>query len=450
MNDFLHVVAKGIINSLPAGLLFAALAWIASRVFSSQGPGTRFAIWFSALSLFFVAPWVQTFYASTVHPHADLPSGAFVLPESFARYILFTWGLGCALGLAHIALGFYRLHRLRAACAPVAIEQLDPLLRATLAEARLRRNVALCASEKVRVPAALGYFRPIIVLPTWVLSEVVPRELNAILLHELAHLHRYDDWTNLAQKLVKAIFFFHPAVWWIESRLTLEREMACDDAVLAANFSPRAYAESLIGLAERSFLRRGVQLAQAAVGHLKQLKLRLAEILRQDRRRYSTGLAKSGFATLALAATAISYGVAHAPQLVTFSDGFPNAVVASHSVAAPAPEWHARPVEVGLTAMATGKQPRMRHAIVSRPAAIHDQAGSGNLQRVMSRPVPVDSAPPALILANVSTALRPMPVVLIFSAQQVGPHGPVFWRVTVFELTPNQQRILNGEVSKQI
>jgi beta-lactamase regulating signal transducer with metallopeptidase domain len=71
-------------------------------------------------------------------------------------------------------------------------------------------------------------------------------------LHELAHLRRYDDWTNLAQKLVKALFFFHPAVWWIEKQVSLEREMACDDAVLAETASPRAYAECLAHLAEKT------------------------------------------------------------------------------------------------------------------------------------------------------------------------------------------------------
>jgi len=65
------------------------------------------------------------------------------------------------------------------------------------------------------------------------------------LLHEFAHLGRWDDWTNLAQKLVRTIFFFHPAVWWIEKRLSLEREMACDDVVLAETQNPRAYAECL-------------------------------------------------------------------------------------------------------------------------------------------------------------------------------------------------------------
>ena len=73
--------------------------------------------------------------------------------------------------------------------------------------------------------------------------------------------------------------FFHPAVWWIEKKLALEREMACDDLVLASTTSPRAYAECLVSLAEKSFLRRGLALAQAAVDRLRHVSLRVAQIL---------------------------------------------------------------------------------------------------------------------------------------------------------------------------
>ena len=74
---------------------------------------------------------------------------------------------------------------------------------------------------------------PMIVLPKWTLGELSTSELNSILIHELAHIERRDDWTNLAQRILRALFFFHPAVWWVERQLSLEREMACDDVVLA-------------------------------------------------------------------------------------------------------------------------------------------------------------------------------------------------------------------------
>ena len=81
-----------------------------------------------------------------------------------------------------------------------------------------------------------------IVLPTWALVDLPAGEFSIILRHEFAHLRRWDDWTNLIQKVVRAMFFFHPAVWWIESRLSVEREMACDDIVVAETDNRMGYA----------------------------------------------------------------------------------------------------------------------------------------------------------------------------------------------------------------
>ncbi|MBV9180467.1 MAG: M56 family metallopeptidase, partial [Acidobacteria bacterium] len=94
----------------------------------------------------------------------------------------------------------------------------------------------------------------------------------------------WDDWTNLVQNCVKALFFFHPAVWWIDRRLVLEREMACDDMVLACTPDSHLYAASLVSLAERLFakkmgLDRALVLAQHALGRFPQISTRLRRIL---------------------------------------------------------------------------------------------------------------------------------------------------------------------------
>ena len=112
--------------------------------------------------------------------------------------------------------------------------------------------------------------------PAWMLETTPAEELKYILLHELAHLRRRDDWTNLAQKILKALLFFLPSVWWIERRLSLDREMACDDAVLAHSGTSARICRMSGHVAERSFLRRQIALAQAAVGRVRQLTARVA------------------------------------------------------------------------------------------------------------------------------------------------------------------------------
>ena len=419
--------ADGVFNSLLAGGVIALLAGGVTRLVRRHGSGTRFAVWFWALVAIVILPWVGSIVAACRASAPTLAHSALTLPASFAVYLLTAWVIGASFGLLRVGHGLYRLRRLRATCTPVNPDQLDPRLFAVVA--REGRGVTLCISDAVRVPAAIGYFRPMVLLPAWTLVEIQPDELKAILLHELAHLRRWDDWTNLAQKIVKAVFFFHPAVWFIESQLTLEREMACDDVVLATSFSPRAYAQSLVGLAEKSFLRRGVQLAQAAVGHVQQLRLRLAEILRSDRsRQASAPVWKPAIALISLAGMLSAYGFSWAPRLISFSNDAP--VIALAPSASP----------TGLD----------QTAIQLRPVNL---SYADRIQRANS---PVGKVERAHLRvprhALLTPPLKPAaaPVIVVFQGEQFGANGQVLWRVTIVHLTPFQQRILSRGLAKQI
>ena len=158
--------------------------------------------------------------------------------------------------------------------------------------------------------------------PAWMLESTPAEELKYILLHELAHLRRRDDWTNLAQKILKALLFFLPSVWWIERRLSLDREMACDDAVLVHSGTPRGYAECLAHVAERSFLRRQIALAQAAVGRVRQLTARVTRILDPERPR-ATQLWKPAVPVVMVVALLCAVPASFTPELIGFADDAP-------------------------------------------------------------------------------------------------------------------------------
>ncbi len=144
----------------------------------------------------------------------------------------------------------------------------------------------------------------------------------------MAHLHRRDDWTNLVQQVVKAIFFFHPAVWWIEKEASLEREIACDDAVLEEIESPRAYAECLAHLAERSFIQRSVALAQAVLGRIRQTSTRVAQILDGNRPK-GTRTWKPAVSLVAGFAIVFSLGASRLQRFIAFQDNSPAQVARS-------------------------------------------------------------------------------------------------------------------------
>src|SRR5262249_46472234 len=154
--------------------------------------------------------------------------------------------------------------------------------------------------------------------------------LKYVLMHQLAHLRRWDDWTNLIQKVVRALLFFHPAVWWIERKLALDREMACDDVVLAESPSARDYAECLANVAEKGFMRRQLAMAQAAVHRMKHLTLRVARIL-DDRAPKTTRLWKPAGPLVTAAVGLCAFWTSQAPPLVSIVDS--PAIQAESSIA---------------------------------------------------------------------------------------------------------------------
>jgi beta-lactamase regulating signal transducer with metallopeptidase domain len=244
------------------------------------------------------------------------------LPEDWALYICAIWLVGVVIALSRVAVGMYRVYQVRKTCVPVAKSVLDDSLRATLEEFQSTRRVELCTSDLVRVPTAIGFLKPVVALPGWCVCDLSSSELHSIVLHELEHLRRYDDWTNLFQRIVGAVFFFHPAVWWLEGRLSLEREMACDDAVLAVVPDPKSYARCLVSLAEKSYLRRGIALAQAAVSKVQQLTLRVTQIL-SVRKSGATSVWKPALSIALVTICAGGASLDLAPRLIAFEQNSP-------------------------------------------------------------------------------------------------------------------------------
>ena len=322
LHTIAQVSALRIVDCLIEGTLITMFASLLLGYARRQSSATRFATWFAVLVAIAALPMLGGLASSTGTgiPAASLSKSVITLPVSWTLYLFVAWAAIALWGLLGVGRGLWHLRVLRKTCVPVDSTLLDVQLLETLARNQSPRAVALCVSDHVQVPTAIGVLRPAVVLPRWVMQELPPDELNQILLHELAHLRRWDDWTNLTQKVVRALFFFHPAVWWIEKRVSLEREMACDDAVLAETASPRAYAECLAHLAEKTLIQRSMALAQAALGKIHQTSLRVAQILDGNRPIRSARSWKPAVSLVAAFAMASVVGISKAPRLIAFSD----------------------------------------------------------------------------------------------------------------------------------
>ena len=330
LDQLARISAERLLNSMLEGIAIGLFAWILLQVVGRRNSSTRFAVWFSALLAIAVLPVFGG--AASSASSANTASSAITVPVSWALCLFVIWAVGASVALLRVGVGLWQLRKLRASCPAIDAARIDPVLRATLQTFQAIRSVELRQSDRLQIPTAIGFLKPAVVLPIWAMQDLSTEELNAILIHELAHLRRRDDWTNLAQQIVKALLFFHPAVWWIEGKLALEREMACDDAVLAETANPRGYAQCLISMAEKSFLRRSLALAQAAVNRVHQTSLRVSQILDANRSR-ATRVWKPALYSVAAFFVACLVSSSHAPELVAFKDRMPEVTVASATAA---------------------------------------------------------------------------------------------------------------------
>ena len=175
------------------------------------------------------------------------------------------------------------------------------------------RQVELRVSPSHRSSFLLGFVHPVVLLPMEERMELA--EVELVLRHELAHVERCDDWVNLIQHFLLAIFFFHPAFWWISRQLSLEREIACDDHVLQQSKRPQTYALVLANLASRMQQRLQL-LAPGSSNNKTQLKERIDMIL-NTHRNACPRLAKAWLALITLIATVVASAISlAAPRIV--------------------------------------------------------------------------------------------------------------------------------------
>jgi len=199
-------------------------------------------------------------------PQPPPPAGPVHMLKKFAPWLAVVYFLGVLLMAGRLMLGLQGGRLLRKASEPVDNPGVLTALARRARALGLRFTPAVATCARVAVPVVVGILRPMVLLPTSLTTGLTPRQVEAILTHELAHIRRYDPLVNLLQRVIESVLFFHPAVWFISSRISAEREHCCDDLAVGAGAERRTYAESLLRLAELG-LRSGStpRGAQAAV-----------------------------------------------------------------------------------------------------------------------------------------------------------------------------------------
>jgi len=321
MNEFLHSMSY--VSATAAGALFSAV-WqgtvlavcvsLCLRLLPGLSAAARSVIWLNV----FILLALLHFVPALVGGSGVLAAGHLSPVHLDPRWSFVLAGVWAALSLARavqLIVGAIHLRRLGGRAVPVPV---NAELQSLLSGAAGARTAQLCASHEVARPSVLGFFRPRILVPPELLKALSPQELQQVVLHEMEHLHRADDWTNLLQKMGLVLFPLNPVLIWVDRRLSAERELACDDRVLQSSVGRKAYALCLTHLAEYSILRRSFSLVLGAWERRPELVRRVQRILSQPARSMRRRPAMAATGGLLAGALGIAVVLSHSPQLVSF------------------------------------------------------------------------------------------------------------------------------------
>jgi beta-lactamase regulating signal transducer with metallopeptidase domain/lipopolysaccharide export system protein LptA len=261
-----------------------------------------------------------TSYVVTYGPtHATIPlpaSSPRIIPAPQIRLSRPAWALfgtaGLGLTLLIVMLARWQLLRHQLRISQLAPLWLQEMVHETQRKAGCRRRVRLMLTDASISPALWGLLRPVIVLPTALVQQLRPDQLQAVLLHELFHLRNGDVWVNCFQSLMQIVFWWHPFLWLANARIRRIREEVVDDSVrLALGEEAESYAPTLLEVARLALAR-----PLATLGLVGILESRNALKQRVDRlvnfpapRRVGLSII-SGFAILAFASVALPMGQA--------------------------------------------------------------------------------------------------------------------------------------------
>jgi beta-lactamase regulating signal transducer with metallopeptidase domain len=334
--DLMTALAWSLLHFFWQGAAIAALAAVAMALFREST--TRYLIGVSALALMLMC-FVLTFAylrgasaggaavaadaalsrVDDAQPSADFAVPAFERPaaERDLAWVARGWlGVVCLLAL-RVACGLLVLELLRRRSLSALPAEIVERCLALQRRLGISRVVRYCECRLVTVPSVIGFLRPIVLLPIRALTGLSAEQLEAVIAHELAHIKRFDVVVNFLQVVVETLFFFHPAVWWLNKRIRADREDCCDDVAIAACGRKVDYVRAL---ALMEGWRGTPELSMAATGG--DVAGRVARLLGMNRQKKEARSAGVFTAALVLAAAltagAASMGVAR-PRLATSS-----------------------------------------------------------------------------------------------------------------------------------
>ena len=267
MTPVTHALTSALLHFIWQGIAVGLLLWITLFVLRRNSANSRYAASCIALAVLALAPVMTGWMAyqpesaaSGISSAASIGSApgflrsagsvAPVITESLKGidvWILPLWVTGVLIFALRLAWAGGHASSLRRHGEEAEAAILS--LVASLAErAGVKGSIRVLMSSIAEMPSVVGWIRPVLLLPAAVVVGLTPQQLEAVIAHELAHIRRKDYLVNILQSVVETLLFYHPAVWWVSSRIRDEREICCDDLAVAVSGDAVCYARALAHL----------------------------------------------------------------------------------------------------------------------------------------------------------------------------------------------------------
>ena len=243
----------GVLNWVWQGSVVAVALAMMLRLLGRAKASVRCALCWAALLLVISLPVVSWLAARTPRPErlAAFSDAVVSVPDTWwtsGALMMVAWAAWAGIQSVRFVRALVALRRTRSRRRPFPAS-VEAALPHWSQVRRGGRRPSLALSDSVTAAAVLGCGKPVIVVAPPLLGSLDAGELDRVLIHEWAHVQRRDDLVQLLQVIVRIVAGWHPAVWWIDRRLHLEREIACDELTVAITGSPKSYAACLVKLA---------------------------------------------------------------------------------------------------------------------------------------------------------------------------------------------------------
>jgi beta-lactamase regulating signal transducer with metallopeptidase domain len=310
---WIALVGQSVFSAAWEGVLLVCCVALCLKLLPGMSASARSIVWIAMMALLAALPFVPQTHVG--------PSGNGVGLKIDIRWAWLLSGIWAAWALVRLALlirSAWHVHRVSVQSIELSADELVALHLDDMETTRFR-HVRICSSSQVGVPCVAGFFRPRVLLPPSLLHSLSSTDMKQVVQHELEHLRRRDDWVNLLQKTSLVFLPLNPGLWWVERRLCVERELACDDCVLELTGAPKAYAVCLANLAETSMVQRNVSLVLGAWRRRSELAKRIYRILQAPSERWGRAATATAVSLLLIAVSTGAFVLGRTVGIVSFS-----------------------------------------------------------------------------------------------------------------------------------